>query len=442
MEAISGEEFQKIIYSDYVETISDLVVEITKPLNIDLERVNLLIIFSHIKFSGKQIQFYKNKKECLHRLRFEECIFESNMFFESDLEDLTFISNTFTCDRFHIRKSTIGVLEFSNHEFNTHNNTPNIFIKGNFKIYECSFDSNLWLKNAQFLKETSFDISSVNFFEGCYFDSVSLDQIMFYNCNFSKEFRYDSIYNISQFKECSFTGLATFSGLPYLNSSFLWFENCHFSKLANFNNYWLHKLRIEETTFSDNVSFQQTYFDIVCFIRIIFEKKVWFDDIRITKIDECDRITIRTIKQELQKAENRIDFNKFRNYELAAHYKELNFKIDFKDKTILWATKWSSNFGSWTWAFWFTIIIGLIFFTPFFIFENFNKTINLQNWQDFIYGYFRFFLITDFKNEYYKAGESLLKFNCFLSLFPFLFGKITIAFGIYEMIQSFRKFKA
>ncbi|SNR54628.1 hypothetical protein [Flavobacterium sp. ov086] len=442
MEVISGKEFQTIIYSDNAETISDFIVEINTSLNIDLEKVKLSITFSNLKFQGKQIRFYKIKKECLHRFRFDKCTFESNTFIESDFEDITFISNTFNCDKFHIYKSTIGVLEFFDDDSNSENIKNNIFSKGNFKIDECEFNSVFWLKNIKFSEKTNIDFSTVKFHNGCFFDSISLNKIMFYNCDFLKEFRYDIFYNSSTFRECSFLGLTTFSGLPSVNSSFLWFENCHFFKLANFNNYWLHKLRIEETTFSDNVSFQQTYFDIVSFIRIIFEKKVWFDDIRIKKIDECDRITIRTIKQELQKAENRIDFNKFRNYELAAHYKELNFKIDFKDKTILWATKWSSNFGSWTWAFWFTIIIGLIFFTPFYIFENFNKTINLQNWQDFIYGYFRFFLITDFKNEYYQAGESVLKFNCFLSLLPFLFGKIAVAFGIYEMIQSFRKFKA
>jgi hypothetical protein len=90
----------------------------------------------------------------------------------------------------------------------------------------------------------------------------------------------------------------------------------------------------------------------------------------------------------------------------------------------------------------FTLIVGLVFFTSFFIFENSSKTINLGNWQDFVYGYFRFFLITDFKNEYYDSGETVLKFNCFLSLIPFIIGKIVVAFGIYEMIQSFRKFKA
>jgi hypothetical protein len=295
------------------------------------------------------------------------------------------------------------------------------------------------------MKDTSVDINNNKFLEGCYFDSISLGQIIFYDCNFSKDFRYDTSYNRSQFRECSFSGLATFSGLQNVNSSFLWFENCHFSKFTNFNNYWLHKLRIEETTFSDNVSFQQTYFDIVCFIRIIFEKKVWFDDIRIKKIDDCDRITIRTIKQELQKAENRIDFNRFRAYELAAHYKELDWKWNsgFIDKSILFLTKISTDFGnSWRRALGFTLICGFSIYLLLYIFENRDYQIailNCDNWARLFSGFFRFLLVTDFYNP--LEADRVYLTNPF-SWLIFIFGKIVIAFGIYEMIQSFRKFKA
>ena len=445
MDVISCEDFETIIYSDDAKTISDLTIEITKPLNIDLEKVNLFITFSKLKFTGKQIRFYKFKKEYLHRFQFEQCTFESNTFIESDFEDIRFISNTFNCDKFHIHKSTIGVLEFSDNESNIQNFTSNIFKKGNLKIHDCTFDSIFWLKNVQFLKGTTFDISNVYFNDGCYFDSISLDQIMFYNCNFSLEFRFDSLYNISQFKECSFRGLAKFSGLPYPNSSFLWFENCHFFKFADFNNYWLHKFRIEETTFTDNVSFQQTYFDLIYFIRIIFEKKVWFDDIRIKKIDDCDRTTIRTIKQELQKAENRIDFNRFRAYELAAHYKELDWKWNsgFIDKSILYVTKISTDFGnSWRKALRFTVIGGFSIYLLLYLLENWDFQIDLSNWDNWarlFSGFFRFLLVTDFYNPL-EADRAYLT-NPF-SWLIFIFGKIVIAFGIYEMIQSFRKFKA
>jgi hypothetical protein len=178
--------------------------------------------------------------------------------------------------------------------------------------------------------------------------------------------------------------------------------------------------------------------NIITIVRTVFEKKVWFENIQINQIDNCDIETIRTIKQELQKAENRIDFNRFRNYELAAHYKELNFKNNFKDKFILGATKISSNFGSWTWAFWFTILSGLFWFCILYRIEN-SGVFNPEKVNDFFVGAFRFFLVTDFFNPlendrtYLENGWSWL---------IFILGKIFIAFGIYEMIQSFRKFKA
>jgi hypothetical protein len=436
METISGEKFIEIICSNEAEIISNYLVQIEKPLNIDLVKVNLGITFSNIKFSGKQIKFYKHQKESLHRFTFEQCIFESNIYIESDFEDLSFIANIFNCDKFEISNSEIGALKF--------NEKANIFNKGNFKIHNCDFNFIFWFKNIQFMENTIIDISSVKFLGGCFFDFTLLNQISFYSCNFFKEFRYDCNYNSSQFRECNFLERTTFLGLfnVDLGNSFLWFDNCSFSKLADLNGYFVHKLRIEDTIFLDNVSLQKVYLNIITIVRTVFEKKVWFENIQINQIENCDIETIRTIKQELQKAENRIDFNRFRNYELIAHYNELSFKNNFKDKFILWATKWSSNYGSWIWAFWFTLIIGFVFFTLFYILENIKLALDLSNWQDFLYGYFRFFLITDFKNEYYEAGESVLKFNCFLSLVPFIIGKIAVAFGIYEMIQSFRKFKA
>jgi hypothetical protein len=54
-------------------------------------------------------------------------------------------------------------------------------------------------------------------------------------------------------------------------------------------------------------------------------------------------------------------------------------------------------------------------------------------------GFFRFLLVTDFYNP--LETERIYLTNPF-SWLIFILGKIFIAFGIYEMIQSFRKFKA
>lgn len=447
MKTINSEEFLEILYSNKDNiSISNYIIDFST-LFIDFKKVKTKnpIFFQNLTFTGKYLNFNNETEKIKITILIENCTFNTNVGIKGDFEDISFRTNTFNCDKFEISNSEIGVLEFCNHDAPSPENTKkNIFNKGNLKIENCDFKSAFWFKNVEFMENTTFDISSVRFLEVCCFDFTSLNKIQFYNCDFFKEFRYDCNYNSSQFRECNFLDKSIFLGLfnADLSNSFLWFDDCFFSKLANFNGYFVHKLRIEDTTFQGNVSLQKTYFNIITIVRTVFEKKVWFENIQINQIYNCDIETIRTIKQELQKAENRIDYNRFRAYELAAHYEELNYKENFKDVSILWATKWSSNYGSWTWALGFILLIDLGFFSSYFILENMNKSFNLSNLEDFLYGYFRFFLITDFKNEYYQDGESILKFNCFVSLIPFVIGKIAVAFGIYEMIQSFRKFKA
>jgi hypothetical protein len=200
-----------------------------------------------------------------------------------------------------------------------------------------------------------------------------------------------------------------------------------------------------DTTFEERISFKETHFDIIKIDRTIFEKGALFDDIQIKKIDDCDRRTIRAIKQELQKAENRIDFNRFRAYELAAHYMELDWKWNsgFIDKSILFVTKISTDFGnSWRKALRFTLVGGFSVYLILYSIENHNFQIDFlvwDNWERLFSGFFRFLLVTDF---YSPLETDRIYLTNPLSWLFFIFGKILIAFGIYEMIQSFRKFKA
>jgi len=58
---------------------------------------------------------------------------------------------------------------------------------------------------------------------------------------------------------------------------------------------------------------------------------------------------------------------------------------------------------------------------------------------NFMKGAFRFFLVTDFSSPFRAKGEFFENWGIWI---PLILGKIFIAFGIYEMIQAFRKFKA
>lgn len=199
-------------------------------------------------------------------------------------------------------------------------------------------------------------------------------------------------------------------------------------------------------------------FNTLKLFEVKFGGGAYFDEMKINKVLDKSYLkdktkildwkrTLRAIKQELQKTENKIDFNRFRGFELAAHYEELGWgwKSGFKDKFILWATKWSTDFGnSWRRSLAFTLLSGLFWYSVFFYFD-FYLTGNYQYYFKTNYigifsnGYFRFLLVTDFYNP---LVEDRTYIQNFWSWIPFIFGKIFVAFGIYEMIQSFRKFKA
>ncbi len=216
-----------------------------------------------------------------------------------------------------------------------------------------------------------------------------------------------------------------------------------------FNNSEIDLLEIDRCTFTKSSSFTDAEFNTLKLFEVKFGGGAYFDEMIINKVLDKSYLkdkskilewkrTLRAIKQELQKTENKIDFNTYRNYELAAHYKELKFSKNFKDTSILWATKWSSNFGNWFWSLGFTLLSGLFWFSILYRIEN-SGTFNFEKTNEYFVGAFRFFLVTDFFNPlendrtYLDNGWSWL---------IFIFGKIFIAFGIYEMIQSFRKFKA
>ena len=417
------------------------------------EELSKELIFQNCSFKGLSIKncgILKLNIENINincgDLEIEGCFLDKlNVFSLENFSNKIFIKNS------HILKKAI----FSGINF-AENGTLSIFeshFKNSTNFIESRFN------NVDFTLSTfygNFDFHKnrvLNNFNGYYFNDCVFEKANFSRTTFS---------STNEFTNCIFLKSTLFNEIgDYIKSS-IRFENCSFEKLADFSYSSIYKIEIIEGVFEGMASFQNTKFDIAVIDKSTFGKGAFFDDIQIKKIDDCERRTIRTIKQELQKAENRIDFNRFRVYEFNAYRKDIRKKLaEFKkdknhfyhrrrepiqlkrDLFILNLSDIASEYGTdWKRAIKFTLIFGFVAFTLFFILENLDKSFKLSNWEDFVYGYFRFFLITDFKNEYYKTGESVLKFNCFVSLLPFIIGKIAVAFGIYVMIQSFRKFKA
>ena len=258
------------------------------------------------------------------------------------------------------------------------------------------------------------------------------------------------------FNDCTFNSTVSFRECGSEETD-ISFEVCIFKGNSFFTNAKFNTLSISDTTFESRVSFYGLKVNFIKLFLVTFQKLAFFDELQINKllagenhtkieIEEAKlwRRTLRQIKQELQKTDNKIDYNRFRSYELAAYYNELNWKWNdgFRDKAILGATILFTGFdNNWRRALAFTLAFALIFYSLFFNSENYLLAHKLFSWKEFISGYFRFLIVTDFYNPLADGRHYIDNTNT-IGWLIFILGKIFIAFGIYEMIQAFRKFKA
>lgn len=355
-------------------------------------------------------------------------------------------------------------------------------INGEIKIYDTIIYSDFYFNNNNFIRSGSIKFLRTTFYKTAIFqnnvfcflgfafsnfkDFFTLTQnefakkfsCEFFICEFEQvDFSRNLIGKLS-YTDCKFFKTALFREIPYDISSVLSFEMCRFDKYVQFNKSAFYKLILDNVKFDETASFQETYFDIISIERTIFEKGALFDDIQIKKIDDCNRRTIRTIKLQLQKEENKIDYNKFRVYEFNAYRKDAKEKLkkikndkNFnyrkrepiqlkRDLFVLWLSDLASEYGTdWKRALKFTLFLGFVSYLLFFVSENHHYSFDLNNSNQFISGFFRFFIVTDFYNP---LGPGTAYLTNPISWFLFIVGKIIITFGIYELIQSFRKYRA
>lgn len=450
------------------------------------------VSFNNCEFNSKKLSIININNIDLF-IEFNDCTFNCDVSFQNcKLDKIIFYNTkkikslTFNCDFKKEHKIEINQFKFSNEskkmdnklechfrfngvhfkkyfEFNniihkkgTFNFSYNQIGNENDKNFgSCVFNSSD-LVNISFVKNSFNNYTSFKFSkfytqsDGYIGSGSSFREMIFYDNKFNKfNFSEVELFNKLSFDRCDFLSTTWFERCENIKKTHLIFVACEFKGFVLYNGSKLDFLEIDRCTFDKSVSFTDTIFNKIRLFEVKFGGGAYFDEIKINNVKDKTYLkdknnlvewkrTLRAIKQELQKTENKIDFNRYRNYELAVHYKELSIKENFKDTTILWATKWSSNFGSWVWAFWFTILSGFFWFVILYRIEN-SGDFNILKANNFFVGFLRFFLVTDFYNP--LVNERAYLTNS-LSWLVFIVGKIFIAFGIYEMIQSFRKFKA
>nr|WP_321236183.1 hypothetical protein [uncultured Psychroserpens sp.] len=472
MEEINEKEFIELLTSEQHSEHLNLIINFENATTVDLFKITLSNRFINCKFIGKRLDFLNMSlsadSDPMHYFHFEACEFQNEIYFkECFLRELRFSKISREVNMLHIAPIKLGFLTFEcaeSIEAEALNNinivihdceiehyldflhlksSGSLFINDcnikQVKIHDCTF-KRIDITHNQFSNEFQFTLNEIS-------DSF-IEQNNFEKSNFSlTDFGFKAKFESNEFKDT-----ALFQKLKNEYRTDLEIKDCNFYKYTDFNNSKLYELRIDKSKFQEFVSFQELELNSIFLDRTIFEKPAFFDDIEILRFNNCNKRTLRNIKQQLLRSDNKIDYDSFRSHELNSYKEELKKKIKLKpnvnkrklrrDLSILRVNTFFSNNGTdWVKALKRTVIVALVFYSVFFILHNSHRELdlfNISNYNEYFIGLFRYFLITDFHNPLTNKSEYL---SSVLEWIPFILGKILIAIGIYEILVSFRKFK-
>jgi len=383
----------------------------------------------NLEFTGLK----EAKSLTLHNINLNELKINSQVELNTDIFFFGNVKHLVNLSRLKINT---GIFKASINAYNLQNN---FYPEANFDnsiFYDFELGGNLG----------KFYCKNTNILNSALFADWESDKAYFNNSNFGP---------IVKFNACIFNSIVSFKDCRNLLETNFFLQICIFKGNSFFTTAAFNHFEITDTTFEARASFDGLEVHRINFHLITFQKGAYFDELIIKDINKNKfvntispveaknlRHTLRLIKQELQKAENKIDYHRFRSYELIAYYKELNWKWNggFRDKIILGATILSTGFDhSWRRALAFTLFFGLFWYSILYRMENMGS-FNPKKFEDYFNGAYRFFLVTDFYSPF--ENEKRIYLQNGWSGIVMIVGKIFIAFGIYEMIQAFRKFKA
>ncbi|HEX8562262.1 MAG TPA: hypothetical protein VF676_04705 [Flavobacterium sp.] len=341
-----------------------------------------------------------------------------------------YVKNTLDCSKLHLSTGQFSL------------NLKNEFA-GTSENYVTHFENSVF-KAASFNSYFGRDANFRNF--------KILKTCVFHRCDFKKvSFEYAAFGETTQFIDCKFYSYSGFEECKGLNSTHIFFKSCLFKSFPHFNNSKFNHLEVVHSTFERKVSFDQIETNTLKFYQVTFHEVVFFDEIRINALNDLSffknlslhdivewKRSLRLIKQELQKADNQIDYHRFKAYELDAYRMEISETKDLKNYIILFLNSYSSNHGlDWWKGVRFTLCTTIAFFSLYFAFQNFSNELHVS-WKtthSFVQEYFRFIIPTEFDYFYAKGFSNLA------AILIFTLGKIALGYGIYQTVVAFRKFK-
>ncbi len=480
-------DFEKLILEN--DVFEDVVFNIE---NCDLKVRSFKsqwITFNNCTFICKKISIININDDKLD-LEFNNCTFNCDVYFDNCVIDKLIFLNTKSIKSFKIfkfkkeKKNEINSFKFS-YSLDDKNNKEripelacdfsfnNIFfkkyfefnnvknIKGIFSFSDNIVGDNLFIDSSSCVFNSS-ELSNINFKTNKFNTYTSFKNSKFYfnkdNFSGTGSIWHKSIFYDNTFQKLNFSNIDLFSKLEFDNCDFLettlfedWIKNensnlriiaCKFEKYTLFDNSFFDKIEISHTKFVEKVSFENFSTNFFKIHQVSFLGSAFFDDLNKDNnksIENWDRKTLRSIKRELVSTHNQIDYLRFKAYELEAYKKEKG--KSWKDNFILNLNSFSSSNGlDWVKALRFIFLTSLINYLFYLITYLISvKSVVPSNFPNSVEEFFVYYLKFINPLMFLKSPiEDAEKY--FFPLLFLLLGKILISYGIYQLIQAFRKF--
>ncbi len=433
---------KKIVEIDFDFNLENIIKLVGKKFKTDKILCDVSIKY---KFHCRNVIF--NKRACFNGILFENSVNFSNIVFNdiSDFSKITFCDN----------------VRFENIIFNISNTFKKSFFSKSINFYDIVFNDKT-------------DFKSVIFKEDIIFTKV-----IFYN---KILFNYNIFENKVYFLETSFKNGVIFSQTFF--DDFVVFKNIKSNTSVFIENLILDNIRLNEKSYllfsciNQDIKKNNYKKSKISIIDTIIKGRIEFNSVQVEKIDFCGSSvsngsifsyvnfyadpnnweTARFFKHEAIVRNNTIEALKYKKIEKDKHTIDLFRKIleTFKTRNLLLKniqyipeflslaiSKISNNHGqNWIQAVIFTVFFTLLFFGIFYApigasSEVFLKMYSCNKFRADIVDYLNPANLSLLKNY---VSSNIRDYIKFFGVISYALGKISLGYGIVQIVQAFRKF--
>lgn len=459
MRLIKDKEFIKLIddFEQKTIRIENLHIHLEESLDFDMRWQSFY--FENCIFTGQRIDFYIYQliEDSYQALQFINCSISNDIFIKDcKLNVVEFRDVEMTSKSFHITTSKIESISITGSS-NKHNKIKSIVLNDlkeanlnldfrlndidELHIHECSF--NKVMMNVNEVNRLTFEeIDCNSYFQ--FWRNILKESSIIKKSSFDEFIGKNSTYGAElKFEQVKFKDICRLELVPEKPISSLSFKECTFDKSAYFDDSYFYMLSIKGTFFKDIVSFNSTTVSTIKFRSVHFDKIAFFNDFKIQLKTLADLGTIRIIKTQLSKTDNKIDYLQYNAIEQELLLKDKNTSIN--DKILLRLNRKSNYYGNdWVKGVWYTIRMSIYGFIILLIWNgflsnsgysyliSFSSKLPNASCQEVLREWLKFTFSFDLRSYRNYESHGVL-------LFIFFFFKIFIGYGIYQTIAAFRK---